>query len=582
PAIPTLFTVPFSRDDHFVGREDAIANISSKRAASPNHSRIALVGLGGVGKSQVAIEYAYRARHAEPHTLVLWIHASNHVRFEQGYREVADKVALAGRDDPKADILQLVHTWLSDSRHGRWLMILDNVDDDSVFFANETTAHTLQTSSVAGGLTSDLTSSRRPLESFLPQTPHGAILITSRNRTAAINLVGSHGSIIPVEPMQEADALALLKTRVAFDENDEADAKALVQALERIPLAITHAAAYVQTRAQTTTLSSYLDMFRASEANQKRLLGRKEWKDLRRDHSTRGAVIATWQISFSQIRDTERSAADLLALMSMFDRQGIPRSLVQGDMDRLDFEDALAPLVSFSLVRAEMGKQTLGMHRLVQLSMRTWLEAEQQLRSWVQKSIAMLETAFPSGDHGTWEGCQLLLPHSREVMGHKTEEWVSMLTRARTAVRIGWYLLLRGEYQVAEGVLWTSAEVREEMLGADHLDTLTSVSSLADVLHVSNLAGVLQYQGNYEAAEAMNRRALEGYEKALGKDHPNTLTSVYCLAFLFHQQRQYEAALSLYERASRGYQLKLGVQHPTTVACSRHYSSLVQEMKEFQ
>ena len=137
------------------------------------------------------------------------MHASNAARFEQAYRDIAVKVELPGCDDPKADILQLVYNWLCDERNGRWLMILDNADDDGVFFAaDEDTAGTTQTS--------DITSHTRPLESFLPQTPNGIILITSRNRTAMINLMGTHSGIVQVEPMDEEDALTLLNTRVPF------------------------------------------------------------------------------------------------------------------------------------------------------------------------------------------------------------------------------------------------------------------------------------------------------------------------------------------------------------------------------
>jgi hypothetical protein len=88
---------------------------------------------------------------------------------------------------------------------------------------------------------------------------------------------------------------------------------------------------------------------------------------------------------------------------------------------------------------------------------------------------------------------------------------------------------------------------------------------------------VLQDQGEYEAAKEINRRALKGREKALRKD-PDTLTSIYCLASLFHQQRRYDAALPLCETVIRGLQLKLGLQHPIIVACSPHYSALVREM----
>lgn len=186
--------------------------------------------------------------------------------------------------------------------------------------------------------------------------------------------------------MGEEDALALFHTRVPFGEPDRADAEALVYAIERIPLAITHAAAYIKKRATTTTIASYLELFRESEANQVHRLSKKEWKDIRRDHSIRQPVTATWQISFEHIQAMERSAADLLALMSMFDKQGIPRWRVQGTRGELEFEDALAPLLRFSFVRIEVAQRGSAMHRLVQLSMRRWLDAEQELSRWVKRS----------------------------------------------------------------------------------------------------------------------------------------------------------------------------------------------------
>ena len=394
----------------------------------------------------------------DPRVLVVWIHASNPTGFREGYRGIADRLLLPGREDPKVDVLQLVHAWLSDGRNGRWLMILDNVDDDGVFFSDD-----------QGG---------KPLESFLPQTAHGTVLITSRNTVAATNLVGGHGDVVEVEPMGEDEALALLHTRVPFGEATRADAKALVHALERIPLAITHAAAYIKTRASTTTIATYLDLFRESEANQVHLLSRKEWKDIRRDHSIRHAVIATWQISFQHIQATEPQAADLLALMSMFDKQGIPRWLLQGTTRQLDFDDALAPLLSFSFVRTEVGEQALAMHRLVQLSMRRWLEAESELGRWVKESILALSAAFPSGDYATWEQCRVLLPHLKEVASHETEDIEGLEKQAESALSAGWYLFLIGEYTAAERFCQSSLNIREKVLGLEHPHTLTSVSQL--------------------------------------------------------------------------------------------------------
>jgi tetratricopeptide (TPR) repeat protein len=88
---------------------------------------------------------------------------------------------------------------------------------------------------------------------------------------------------------------------------------------------------------------------------------------------------------------------------------------------------------------------------------------------------------------------------------------------------------------------------------------------------------VLQSQGRYEEAELMNRRALEGSERELGVNHPDTLTSVYNLAFLLASLQRYEPAAELYQRACNGYEIALGRDHPTTLACRRRYSCLVEE-----
>ncbi|ORY00884.1 hypothetical protein BCR34DRAFT_637708 [Clohesyomyces aquaticus] len=234
--------------------------------------------------------------------------------------------------------------------------------------------------------------------------------------------------------------------------------------------------------------------------------------------------------------------------MSIFDKQGIPRWLLQQtNTSQLDFDDALTPLLSFSLVRTEIETQALTMHRL--------------------GSILALSAVFPSGDYSTWEQCRVLLPHLKEMVGYRIEDKEGLEKQADSASKAGWYLLLIGEYTAAEGMFRLSLDTREKVLGVEHPDTLTSVS---------NLGSVLERQGKYEEAEAMHRRALEGYEKVLGREHPRTLTSVYHLAFLFHQKRDYSAAVGLYQRAYDGYVKVLGVEHPTAIACFRHYESALQ------
>jgi hypothetical protein len=139
-------------------------------------------------KSQIAIEYAYRVRKSAPQTWVFWVHASNAARFEQAYTNIAAKIELPGRDDPKADILRLVYYWLCDERNGRWLMILDNADDNRVF----------STSADSDGVAHRAEASREaaPLESFLSQSSNGWILVTSRDFIVAVKLVGAKRNVI--------------------------------------------------------------------------------------------------------------------------------------------------------------------------------------------------------------------------------------------------------------------------------------------------------------------------------------------------------------------------------------------------
>jgi hypothetical protein len=201
-------------------------------------------------------------------------------------------------------------------------------------------------------------------------------------------LAEGSGKIIPVELMGKKDALALLRIRVPFAESDQADAEDLVQELEGIPLAIAQAGAYIKMRSSITTLSTYLKDFREDEAGRVHLLGWDSWRDQQRDHSKRNPVIMTWQISFNHIQNVQPSATDLLSLMCMFDKQGIPNWLLRyamaamewtGDVDQWgpadllrgllserEFKDRLVPLIDFSLVITEIGDNKLSMHRLVQ------------------------------------------------------------------------------------------------------------------------------------------------------------------------------------------------------------------------
>ena len=111
---------------------------------------------------------------------------------------------------------------------------------------------------------------------------------------------------------------------------------------------------------------------------------------------------------------------------------------------------------------------------------------------------------------------------------------------------------------------------QENVLGKEHPDTLTSVRSLALVL---------QRQDQFDEAMLLYQRALSGREKALGKEHPDTLSSLSDLAYLFHQRCQYPSALPLYQKARAGFEATLGSEHPRTQRCTRHYSGMLDKMR---
>ena len=511
-------------------------------------------------KSQIAIEYAYQVQEDSPTTWVFWVHAGTRARFEEGYRRIIQATKMDGWDNPKADILPLVRSWLCDKSNGRWVMVVDNADDSAVFFPLLGRAKAVEVGNPG--------QAAEPLSDFLPQSPNGSILITSRSRDVARRLTGRGDCLVEVKPMDKGEALALLQKKLSFNASEH-NAIELLEALDHMPLAITQAAAYIEHRAPRMTISRYIDEVRSND-HDRALLLTKDMGDDRRDGRASNSIIATWQISFAHIRKAMPTAARLLSLMSLFDRQGIPESLLhdrywRDDGKEANFEDDIHTLTSFSLVEMSADGHEFEMHRLVQFSTKKWLELYDELEEWKEAYITLMDNSYPVGRHKNWAMCQALFPHAQAVVAcrpageRRVEAWASVLYKA------AWYAIEMGKYKEAKEMSQDALEAQEATLGAEHPVTLASVS---------NLALVLLSQGKYEQAEDMNRRALEGNEKALGKEHPNTLTSVYCLAYLLQQRQQYEDASPLYQRACAGYQEKLGPDHPTTQACMDHYSSL--------
>ena len=467
------------------------------------------------------------------------------------------------------------------------------------------------------GFCSDLAANER--RDILPESPNGSVLVTSRSREAAFELVGEDENILEVEPMSEGYALALFRKKLEGEDNeDEDEVLELLRNLDYMPLAISQAAAYIRQRAPRVTVSKYLKDFHRSEKDRASLLNNAV-RDRRRDGRASNSVLATWQISFEYIQADRSSAARLLSLMSFFDRQGIPEELIMSqykeDDSTVDFKGDIEVLRSFSLVTPGIENDVFEMHRLVQFAMRKWLGQRQELERWKERYIAIMADAFPPGKYENWNRCQMLFPHVELVLEYRPidegflQQWTAVLNNA------AWYARERANYDEAEQMNRRALDGRKKVLGKEHPDTLTSISNLALVLQdqgkyeqaeqmnrqaldayekvlgkehpetmrsVNNLASVLQYQGKYEEAEQMNRRALNGYEKVLGKDHPFTLTSASGLASVLQDQGKYEQAKQMNRQALDAYEKVLGKEHPETMRSVNNLASVLQYQGKYE
>jgi hypothetical protein len=505
---------------------------------------------------------------------VFWVHASNATRIEQGYREIADQVKLAGRKDPQADVFELVRKWLRNDKNGKWLLVLDNADDAAALSLPASNGQKTQASGGDGAPT-------RYFSSYLPQSRNGSVLVTSRTRSVALQLV-EESDIIPIEPMDDASAQALLQKKLGEKVNKDSTAE-LAGALEFMPLALVQAAAYIRQRAPRCSVQQYLEAFK-SDRKRTSLLNYDGGR-LRRDGEAKNSILITWQISFDHILHARRSAADLLSLMSFFDRQGIPEALVRNqsgtgngrggvkainadgensdsDDSELEanindgFEEDILTLRNYSFIALTTDATTFGMHGLVQLATRKWLEGQGQLETWKQQYINNLCTEFPTGEHENWAQCQALFPHAKSSLLQPPKAVESLRQWALLLYKAAWYAWQKGNLSDAEKLSMRSMMVRTKLLGKEHEDTL---NSMAMVGLATNLAG------RWKEAEGLEVQVMETRKRVLGEEHPSTLTSMANLASTYRNQGRWKEAEELEVQVMETRKRVLGEEHPDTL-----------------
>ena len=506
-------------------------------------------------KSQIAIEYCWRFKEAHPETHVFWVHAGSVGRFDQAYKSIARRCQISGWDNPGENPLQLVYEWLSDERNGSWLMVIDNADDKSVFSNRER-----ETASQEVGCDDDALN----LLSYLPQTSNGSILITSRNRDAAYRLLSSKQNIIDV-PLMDADlAVSLLLKKLSEYKRSLDDRFKLVEMLDQLPLAITQASAYITRR--EISLLDYIKYFHDNTA-----ILLEDMGDIRRDPTMQHSVILTWHISFNQIRRENESAANLLSLMSVLERQDIPRVLVRGELDELSFDNAIALLLDFSLISQVRSRKAFGMHRLVQIATRTWLEKHNEKGLWQGTAVTMLAHVFPGGELETREMCASLLPHTNVVAEYEYTSSEYELQLANLLSSRGLYLYQEGRDCLAKQDTQRVLDLRLKLFGREH--RLVSHA-------MCRMAMVLSIMGEDLPAESMYREALDVTRK-LGIDDFDVQEIWMNLGSCLRRQHNCEEAMEIFQSLFDYHERHLGTRDNRTLDAMRSLVRTLKSQKKF-
>ncbi|KAF8459221.1 hypothetical protein BDZ91DRAFT_852054 [Kalaharituber pfeilii] len=649
------FDIPFSlpnfrRNSDFVGREHLLEQLKQKikGAATGNAIQVVLYGMGGVGKTQLALEYAYR--HHGDYSAVFWVNAASeqttklgftyimqqlikhHAKLcdEPDYMHIGRLLGMAGKlnsvglftvQDPSEEqyVVDAVKEWFAAKDNTKWLLVFDNLDDLRSFDINN----------------------------YIPSSSYGTVIITSRRRESV------HGrGWIEVDQMTkiEAEELLLKSAKRAFEKVTEGDcehekeaAATIVQKLGYLPLAIDQAGACIY--ALDSSFSHYLSEYE----NKVTYLLSTEWKLGTHDR----AVFAAWDLSFNAIQEQNANAAELLLLCGFLDNNDICEELLQRGM-KLPMNDSIRVLFSYSMVKRKDRDDSFSIHPIVHKWAQWKLNAEpERYNKKATEALLIVTSAIAVPDNkrevADWIFERRILPHIIALEKHaKTlpignqeilmavdnlgAVYKGMLQSTIIAVlfdTMGQYDKALEYYQRAlvgrEKALGTehpdtltivnniarALVGREKALGTEHPDTLTTVNNIAVLFHdigqydkaleyyqraLSTTLLFIQDMGQYDKALEYYQRALVGREKALGTEHPDTLTTVNNIAALFQdmgqhdkaldQQHcrfiqdmgQYDKALEYYQRALVGREKALGTEHPDTLTTVNNIAALFQDM----
>ncbi|PCD20313.1 hypothetical protein AU210_016180 [Fusarium oxysporum f. sp. radicis-cucumerinum] len=573
--------IPYPRNEDLVHREDLINRIDKLLPSTSGSQSAALWGLGGSGKTQIALDYAYRRCDADDECCIFWVHADSEATFLADYKTIGKKLGVDERLDG-TDLLDAVRNEIE--VRSEWVMILDNADDLGIFGVGQ---------QAKGGETKE--NQNQNLHIYLPCTLRGTVLWTSRDAHIAGTLVGARRGI-EVRSMAVGEATTLLarirdEPLTAEEAVEEAGVDALLQELQYLPLAISQAGAYM--RRMSMTAEQYLDLLRQ---------GKTRWEVLKLSDADRhrrpevsNSVLETWRISIERIRAESETSYRILHVVAYVDSQDIPQELMVaagrynvgpvnpvGSQDstrqvsELELLEAIARLREFSFLslrQTDDGGRRYEMHKLVQEAIRYGLRVRGSMVPTIGnalgadkgpnedegyycgKALQIVDDLFPLSEPATWARCEQYLTHAIRV-GEWAEVGRTEIKTATLLAKISYFLYDRGRWREKEPVDSRAWGLRRGVLGEKHPDTIRSMADLA----------VTYYEkGWYRKAEGIHQEALDFRREELGEKHPDTIWSMAELAKTYHQQGRYDEDEEISAKVLELRREVLGEKHPDTI-----------------
>ncbi len=533
-------TISFSRNEYFVGRESQLAEVEAKLFSNgQSTTTLAIVGPGGTGKSQLALEVAHRTRQNNKNCAIFWIDASDRDSFYQSYASVAQKLGISGWEDDQADMKQVVKHCAAELSERQCLLVFDNTEDTILRSSSSSKAEAVH------------------FTNYLPQSILCSIIFTTTNSTIAKALAPQN--VVALQGLLPETTQRMFQNRLSrlLLKTEQQDLSILLRKLFYLPIAVVQAAACIDVSSITVQeYQAQLDKYRevplesSSDSPQGKLL----------DSSVKDPVAATLFISIGQIQRTTAVAADYLFFAACIERNDILLDLLDAASVQVR-ENAIKILDRYALIIRRPAESALDVHRLVHDALRKRLQVQGRFRQWSERAVTQLLQVFPSNDHSNRSKWRRLLPHAQCALSYSPtddndrEEEEEEDERLELARRCALALYSDGRFEEAEELEVQVMETSSRVLRDEHPSTLTSMA---------NLASTYRNQGRWKEAEELEVQVIETSSRVLRDEHPDTLTSMANLAYTLQSQACQEEAIVLMKRCLQSRQQILGKHHPDT------------------